>query len=538
MKHRSKYSGRAAVFGIALLALGALAALADDSGQATRAVRLSDVEGQVTISQNGQPLADHALANMPLFEGTQIVTGDDGRAEIQFENGAVARIPPDSSMTLTVLQQDDTEIDLNNGEGYFELEGTDQDHPTRIRFGSNVVTVNGFTVFRVQLDQPPGSLAVFSGNAHLEAAGDTALDLHGGESADLAQYNLAESIEPDSWDAWNSDRDQAISSADATSTAATNSMPNSNNPAWGDLNQYGSWYNTPDQGYVWSPYDASNPDWDPYGYGSWVDEPSYGYVWVSGYPWGYMPYQCGAWNYYSGFGWGWAPGAGSPWWAGGAGWYFNYGHYPGWYHRPFRPRVGPRPGPVGPHHPFPGHPVGGEPIIAVNRRMPVTGRPVLPPRNRATPVTIGGSVVQPLGFAPRRQSFARNTMAPRYTPVPRTFAPRPGAPSRPVYARPPETGRNTFAPQRPPDNRPVYTPYSQQPGAHPPYNNPSRPAPVYRPPSGGGNPHPTGGGSHPSGGGSHPSGGGSHPTGGGFHPSGGGGHPSGGGSHGGGGPHR
>ena len=49
--------------------------------------------------------------------------------------------------------------------------------------------------------------------------------------------------------------------------------------------------------------------------------PGYGYLWVSGYPWGYMPFQCGAWNFYDGFGWGWAPGMGGcrPWW--GMGFY-------------------------------------------------------------------------------------------------------------------------------------------------------------------------------------------------------------------------
>ena len=49
-----------------------------------RAVRLSSVDGQVQIAQGGQVLASSALANTPLFEGTQVTTGDDGRAEVQF----------------------------------------------------------------------------------------------------------------------------------------------------------------------------------------------------------------------------------------------------------------------------------------------------------------------------------------------------------------------------------------------------------------------------------------------------------------------
>ena len=48
------------------------------------------------------------------------------------------------------------------------------------------------------------------------------------------------------------------------------------------------------QGYIWSPYDAANAGFDPYGIGNWMWTPGFGYIWASGYPWGYMPFQCGA----------------------------------------------------------------------------------------------------------------------------------------------------------------------------------------------------------------------------------------------------
>ena len=38
----------------------------------------------------------------------------------------------------------------------------------RVTFGDSVATATGFTVMRVKMDNPPGELAVFSGNAHLE----------------------------------------------------------------------------------------------------------------------------------------------------------------------------------------------------------------------------------------------------------------------------------------------------------------------------------------------------------------------------------
>ncbi len=53
---------------------------------------------------------------------------------------------------------------------------------------------------------------MFSGNAHLDGTGGASLDVKGGESVALNSLSLAEAIEPDSWDTWNSDRDQALTS--------------------------------------------------------------------------------------------------------------------------------------------------------------------------------------------------------------------------------------------------------------------------------------------------------------------------------------
>ena len=230
-------------------------------------------------------------------------------------------------LTLTALrgqgETGDTEITLETGLGYFELRGAGQPGQggTRITFGDSVVTAGGFTVMRINLDNPPGELAVFSGNAHMERGSATAADLHGGESvvlsgSDPSRYDLSESVEPDSWDAWNSDRDQMLAAEGSSRTAATQGFADNSNPAWNDLDANGAWYNVPGQGNIWSPYDASGAGWDPFGNGNWMWTPQYGYGWVSGYSWGYLPYQCGNWNFYDGFGWGWAPGMGgcAPWW--------------------------------------------------------------------------------------------------------------------------------------------------------------------------------------------------------------------------------
>jgi len=488
----------------------------DGPSQQARAARLSSVDGQVELIQNGQGVADHALVNSPLFEGAQISTADDGRAEVQFEDGSVARIPPDSSITISALRPGgDTEVTLNSGLGYFEVHGGGQGAPMRIRFGSNVVTCSSFSVLRVKMDEAPGELAVFSGNAHLEGGNGVQVDLNGGDSVPLNTYAVAQLIEPDSWDAWNSDRDQAITTSEEGPGAPAGGLPDGNNPAWSDLNDNGTWYNVPDQGNVWSPYEASNPDWDPYGTGNWMYEPAYGYVWVSGEPWGYMPYQCGAWNWYNSFGWGWAPGACSPWW-GGSVWVINVGYAPHWYRRPIRPIAPPHPHPVRPRQlsdrQMAGnvHPVGPAPvmpIISVNRRLedggsslPPVGT-VLPPRDRTRAVMIGNTIASPVVTQAPREGYNRlpaSTVRP-VAPVPRIDAGRPG------YVRTPEmpAGRVPSMPVTRPGGGSMYPSSGSRPTYAPPPSAPrSAPPPAYHPPAGGGGGRPSapaggGGGGHP-----------------------------------------
>ena len=386
MKSRIQ-AGLGVVLAAALAAVSGVAVLGQDVSQRS-AVRLSYVDGHVRLSKadaNGtmHPFTDQAMVNIPLFEGTQLQTGDDGRAELQLEDGTIVRVAPDSTLTLTVLRMGQSELTLNSGMGYFELKGAE-----KIDFSGTTARASGAATLRVKLDTPPGSVAVFDGTVHLEGNGATA-ELHGGQSTQLngqgGGFDVADSIEPDSWDAWNSDRDQALQQNGGASPA-TQGVADSANPAWDDLNDSGNWYNVPDEGYVWSPYEAADSTWDPYGDGSWMWTQGYGYIWISGEPWGYMPYQCGTWNWYDNFGWGWLPGGCTPWWGGGGGvWAINVGGYPTGWRAPLRPHR--------PHGPRPVHPL---PVVPVHRRGPAVDA-LLPLRDRKTPVQIGDTTVRPVG---------------------------------------------------------------------------------------------------------------------------------------------
>lgn len=471
--------------GFAALAVGMIllvpALRADDA--APRAVRLSYVDGHVRIAQGSQLLADPALVNTPLFEGTEILTSDDGRAELELDDGSLVRLSPNSSLTLTALHNgSDTEIGLSGGLIYLELQGGGSGSQIRVRFDDSVVTSDGFSVLRVDLDSPPGELAVFSGNAHLERGRAMSLDLHGGESvtlnaSDPSQYLMAESIEPDSWDTWNSDRDQALNTLAVSRTGATNSLPASNDLAWNDLDASGNWYNVPGTGSVWSPFEAAGPGWDPYGNGYWMWTPRFGYIWVSGNSWGYMPYQCGAWNFYNDFGWGWAPGACQPWW-GGAGWLLNIGIAPVHYRPPFRP------------HPIPLRsaeirPSKGNFAPVANAIVPVSRRSSgalddTAMRDRNASVTIGGHLVEPLRAQVDLPARSVGHSRPAYVVA------------RPVGQRP----MPGVAPNGRPSSPPARSPSAAQNAAPAGRAPSSASAPASRPSSGGGGGGNSGGGGH------------------------------------------
>ncbi len=452
-----------------------------------RAVRVSDVAGQVQVFQDGQLAFNQAEPNMPAVEGMRFVTGEDGRLEIEFEDGSVARLAPNSSFRLTQLRRDAqgnaiTRIDALTGLSYYELNS--RAGQFAVGLAQENATPEGASIFRVDLDNDPNELAVMQGEVHVGDGDGVSVDVHPNQTfqtdpSQPGQFTVADSINANSWDQWNSDRDQELADMESSETTARASTTNPDDASWNDLDYYGSWYSVPGYGEVWSP-NGVGADWDPFGDGSWGYYPAFGYTWISAYPWGWWPYHCGAWDYLDTWGWIWAPGN-CGWGLYGAGWmpYPTVWHGPPAWKPPMRPRR--------PSTPLPR-------IIAVNRG-PQYAAPFrfdharsLQPR----PLDFNGATIAPLqaGIHPVQRGPLGETftaslvrqhpeLAPAAvrsagTPIVRVPQPRMPVPSAPLSSW----------------------------GYHP-----SRPAAAPRAPSGG-SPRSGGGAPRSSGGGSHPSGGG------------------------------
>jgi hypothetical protein len=361
-------------------------------------VRLSHVQGKVSIEHGEQTQFDQAQANMPLLAGYTLTTGADGQAEIEFADGSVARLTPQSRIKLIQLAAKGadaltSEVELVSGLGYFEL-NTRNGQQYRVHFKDAVVNPEQNSIFRIDLDNAP-ELAVFAGTVHAKVDGGFDQSIEHGTMLQLASNDssgvqVLPRLRQETWDQWNQDRDDQIAQQAEQQTGARASSGAQNEPGWDDLDYYGNWYPMEGYGNVWVPNEEP-AGWDPYGSGYWANYPTWGYTWISAYPWGWLPYHCGAWNYWDQFGWGWIPGqCGLGWQTTVIIWNKPFGYRP-----PARP-LPPRPIPGG----HAGPATSPTRLFAVNRgpALPGRPRPVGGPVGSHTPPVrvLGGQQLHPL----------------------------------------------------------------------------------------------------------------------------------------------
>src|SRR5271166_3887971 len=73
------------------------------AGSQARIVRLSDVQGTVQIDKNTGLGFENAFLNLPITQGTRLKTLQNGRAEVEFEDGSALRLAPNSTIEFSTL---------------------------------------------------------------------------------------------------------------------------------------------------------------------------------------------------------------------------------------------------------------------------------------------------------------------------------------------------------------------------------------------------------------------------------------------------
>ncbi|MGB2592328.1 MAG: FecR family protein [Candidatus Acidiferrum sp.] len=285
------------------LSLGIRPALADSSH--ARIIRLSLVQGDVRFTRDahGDPLADQkavwekAEANLPLRQGYVLAT-DNGRTEVEFENGAMAFLNENTVLEFYDLSLDDgartTRLVLRQGSASFYVNPAGGDYFS-VTGGDFTVVAGGKSSFRVNNFDDGSNVAVLTGRASVLHNKDaTALGKGQSLSMKAGEDSVTIGRLPggDDFDHWVAGRIDTVSSASNASLQYTNSTYYV--PGYADLYTYGAWSSCGSYGFGWRPFGAGF-GWSPFSSGQWAWDPGFGWTFLSFEPWGWAPYHYGGW---------------------------------------------------------------------------------------------------------------------------------------------------------------------------------------------------------------------------------------------------
>ncbi len=286
-----------------------------------RIIRLSLAQGDVRFTRDvhGDPLtSDKALwegatLNLPIRQGYVLAT-DHGRAEVEFENGAMAFLAENTVLefydlsledgaktTRLVLRQGTASFYVNPGSGdYFSVTGGDFTVEADGRVGFRLDNFDDGSV----VDVTKGRVSVLRKNKTTALVKGQSLSMRAGDNNSTEIARLPEN---DDFDRWVAGREDAVVTATTAAQQYISSPYYSSGIA--DLYTYGSWYPISGYGNCWRPYGVGL-GWSPFASGGWFMDPVFGSTFIGAQPWGWLPYHFGGWVFDPFFGWLWSPGFG------------------------------------------------------------------------------------------------------------------------------------------------------------------------------------------------------------------------------------
>lgn len=269
-----------------------------------RIARVSYLNGHVSFQHTDEVDWTAASINMPLQPGDRIYTGDNGRAEIEFDDGSVLRLAEKADVEILTMK--DQLIQLRVSLGLCSLINR-SGVPFEIDTPAAAFTTTEKGSFRFDIAENGDSDGIVR-KGEMEATNNSfSRRVQAGEvlhvaSAENSSEILARYDQRDAWDDWNDRRN-----ADATASASTRYLPDYVSMGVASLDQYGSWLTVDQYGSAWVP--MVNASWSPYSSGRWIYRDFWGWTWVSDESFGWLPYHYGRWYYANNIGWCWIPGA-------------------------------------------------------------------------------------------------------------------------------------------------------------------------------------------------------------------------------------
>jgi hypothetical protein len=319
-----------------------------------RAARLQYMNGSVSVQPHGTDDWVAGQLNRPLTNADNIWADKNSRAEISVGTGLI-RIDSESSLTLTNVSENMVQLQLHQGAMNLHVRRLYDNETFEVDTPNQAFTVRKPGDYRFDVDPDKDKTVITVWRGEGEATGNgPAVRIREDQQARFTNgtsmtNDIHRAPSPDGFDEWAQSRDGRLDHSASARYVSPDVV------GYEDLDEYGSWRDTPSYGHVWVP-SGVGVGWSPYRNGHWIWVDPWGWTWVEDEPWGYAPFHYGRWVYYDNY-WGWAPGPiyvrpyYSPAlvaWFGGGGWGvgvgfgggYGYGWCPLGFGEPFVPWYG------------------------------------------------------------------------------------------------------------------------------------------------------------------------------------------------------
>ncbi|MGA2260577.1 MAG: FecR family protein [Acidobacteriota bacterium] len=268
-----------------------------------RIARLSYLEGHVSFQHTDEVEWTAASINMALQPADRIYTGENGRAEIEFDDGSVVRLAEKTDVEILTMREELIQLRVLIGLCSLTERSTVQ---FEIDTPAAAFTTTDKGSYRFDIAENGDSDGIVRKGAMEAANNRFSKHVSSGEflhvpAAENGVEVLARYDQRDAWDEWNDRRNAAETASESRNYIADGVYMGAS-----DLDMYGRWGSINGYGAAWIPQVGAG--WAPYWDGRWCYRPNWGWTWVSYEPWGWLPYHYGRWIDDPSFGWAWLPG--------------------------------------------------------------------------------------------------------------------------------------------------------------------------------------------------------------------------------------
>jgi hypothetical protein len=288
----------------------------DQNDPPGRAARLQYVTGSVSIQPHGTADWVQGSVNRPLTIADNVWADKNSRAELNVGTGLI-RIGSESSLTLTNVSDNSVQLSLHQGAMNLHVRHLYRGEIYEVDTPNQAFTILKTGDYRFDVDPNADTtlVTVWRGEGESTGQGPSVRVKEHQQARFSSGNSLAHEIHNapsrDGFDDWCQVRDRREDNSVSARYVSPDVIGSE------DLDDYGTWRDTPQYGHVWVPSRVDS-GWAPYSAGHWIYQDPWGWTWVDDAPWGFAPFHYGRWVSFGGY-WGWSPG---PYYGGwGRGWY-------------------------------------------------------------------------------------------------------------------------------------------------------------------------------------------------------------------------